>query len=114
MPKLISQKNNYNEVVIHKSTTTTGQVVVDSFSKNQFQSAKYQIQVENSGSYQTTEILVVHDGVTTYVVEYGLVATNSILSSFTSDLSGSSVRLLATPSNSTETKFNLIRKAITA
>lgn len=112
MPKLISQKNNHNEVVIHKSISTTGQVVIDSFSKNQFQSAKYQIQVENNNSYQTTEILIVHDGITTHIVEYGTINTQNVLSSFTSELSGTSIRLLATPVNETETSFKLIRKAI--
>ena len=114
MPKLISQKNNHDEVVIYKTVSSTDQVVVDSFSKNQYQSAKYQVQVENNNSYQTTEILVVHDGVTTYVVEYGTINTNISLASFTSELSGSSIRLLATPTNEIETKFKVIRKAINA
>jgi len=112
MPRLISQKNNNNEVLLLKNTTSTGQVVVDSFSKNQYQSAKYQIQVENASSYQTTEILIVHDGVTTYIVEYGTINTGNTLSAFTSNLSGSSIQLLATPTNSTETQFKIVRKAI--
>jgi hypothetical protein len=112
MPKLISQKNNYNEAVIYKTVSTTNQVVVDSFSKNQYQSAKYQIQVENSNNFQTTEFLVVHDGINTHTVEYGTINTSNSLSSFTTDLSGTSIRLLATPANSTETKFILIRKPI--
>jgi hypothetical protein len=112
MPRLISQKNNNSEVLLIKTTTSTSQVIVDSFSKNQYQSAKYQIQVENNNSYQTTEILVVHDGTTTYIVEYGVVITEETLSSFTSNLSGGSIQLLATPTNSTETKFKIVRKAI--
>lgn len=114
MPKLISQKNNHNETVIYKTVSTTNQVVIDSFSKNQYQSAKYQIQVENSNNYQTTEFLVVHDGLTTHIVEYGIINTNSSLASFTSELSGSSIQLLGTPVSSSETKFKVIRKAINA
>lgn len=114
MPKLISQKNIYNEVVTYKTSTSTSQTVIDSFSKNQFQSAKYQIQVKNANQYQTSEFLVVHDGTSAYIVEYGIINTDSNLASFTSDLSGTSVRLLATPSSATETKFTLVRKAINA
>lgn len=114
MPKLISQKNLSNIVVVNKTTTTTNQTVIDSFSKKRFQSAKFQIQVENNNSYQTTEFLVVHDGTTTYVTEYGTINTNNSLASFSSDISGNLIRLLATPVNSTETKFKVIRKAINA
>jgi hypothetical protein len=112
MPKLISQKNNYNEVVTYKTTNSTSQSIIDRFSKNQFQSAKYQIQIENNNTYQTTEILVVHNGTSTYNVEYQTILTNSNLASFDSNLSGTNIQLLATPMNSSETKFTLIRKTI--
>jgi len=114
MPKLISQKNFSNVVPVNKTTTSLTETVIDSFSKRTFQSAKYQIQVERGGNYQTTELLVVHDNLTTYMTEYGTIQTGDTLASFTTDLSGSSIRLLATPTSATETKFKVIRKAINA
>lgn len=114
MPKLISQKNQSNIVVVNYSTTTTNQSVIDSFSRKTYQSAKYQIQVECNNSYQTTELLVVHDNVSTYITEYGTINTQNSLATFTTDLSGNTIRLLATPSSSNLTKFKLIRKAINA
>lgn len=114
MPKLISQKNFSNIVVVNFTTTTTNQSVIDSFSRKRFQSAKYQIQVESNNNYQTTELLVVHDNTTTYITEYGTILTQESLASFTADISGNTLRLLATPVNSTTTKFKVIRKAINA
>lgn len=114
MPKLISQKNFSNLVVVNKTTTTTSETVIDSFSRRRYQSAKYQIQIESNGSYQTTEFLVVHDNTTTYVTEYGTLNTSGSLASFSADISGTTLRLLATPVSSDTMKFKVIRKAINA
>ena len=70
MPKLISQKNFTNIETNHTETTSTSQQVIDAFSKNRFRSVKYQVQVTNDTSHHTTEILLVHDGVITYLTEY--------------------------------------------
>ena len=112
MPKLISQKNFTNIETNHTETSSTSQQAIDVFSKNKFRSVKYQIQVTNSTSHHTTEILLVHDGTTTYLTEYGTILTGTSLSTFSSDISGNNVRLLATPVLSSSTTFKIIRTAI--
>jgi len=114
MPKLISQKNFSNIVVVNQTTSTTNQSVIDSFSRKRYQSAKYQIQIESNNQYQTTELLVVHDNTTTYITEYGTIQTEQSLATFSADISGTNLRLLATPLSSDTTKFKVIRKAINA
>jgi len=113
MPKLISQKNFSNINVSGVTTTTSSQFALDSFLKSSFRSAKYQIQIDQGSSYQTTEFLVVHDGSTTYNTEFGTVKTSGVLSLFDSDVSGNYVRLLATPtSGATPVNFKIIRTTI--
>lgn len=113
MPKLISQKNFSNINVSGVTTTTSSQFALDNFLKSSFRSAKYQIQIDQDSSYQTTEFLVVHDGTTTYNTEFGIVKTGGSLSTFDSDISGNYVRLLATPlSGATEINFKIIRTTI--
>ena len=82
MPKLISQKNFSNINVSGVTTTTSSQFALDSFLKSSFRSAKYQIQIDQGSSYQTTEFLVVHDGTTTYNTEFAIVKSGNILSTF--------------------------------
>ena len=112
MPKLISQKNFTNIETNYTETTSTSQQIIDSFSKNRFRSVKYQVQVTNDTSHHTTEILLVHDGIITYLTEYGTILTDESLATFSSAIVGSNVRLLATPTLSSLTKFKIIRTAI--
>jgi|688.fasta_scaffold703694_2 hypothetical protein len=113
MPKLISQKNFANINVSGVTTTTSSQFALDNFLKSSFRSAKYQIQVNQGSSYQTTEFLVVHDGTVTYNTEFAIVKTGNVLSTFDSDISGNYVRLLATPSSgATPINFKIIRTTI--
>lgn len=113
MPKLISQKNFSNINISGVTTTTSSQLALDSFLKSSFRSAKYQIQIDQGSSHQTTEFLVVHDGTTTYNTEFATIKTDNLLSSFDSDISGNYVRLLATPTSAaTQVNFKIIRTTI--
>jgi len=113
MPKLISQKNFSNINVSGVTTTTSSQFALDSFLKSSFRSAKYQIQIDQGSSYQTTAFLIVHDGTITYNTEFGIVKSGEVLSTFDSDISGNYVRLLATPlSAATLANFKIIRTTI--
>jgi len=113
MPKLISQKNFSNITVSGVTTTTSNQFALDSFLKSSFRSAKYQIQINQGSSYQTTEFLVVHDNTITYNTEFAIVKTGDSLSTFDSDISGNYVRLLATPSSAASPiNFKIIRISI--
>jgi len=55
--------------------------------------------------------LVIHNGTTASVTEYGAVSTGNDLASFDADISGGNIRLLATPTNATTT-FKLVRTTI--
>jgi len=57
----------------------TSPTVVSSFDPTVYRSAKYVITVEQNGEFETRECMVVHDGTSAYITEYGIVFTGSSL-----------------------------------
>ncbi len=102
---------NTDDATLTTSTISPNQVVT-AFAVATYRSAKFQIQVTSGSAYQMTEVLVIHDGTTAYMTEYGTVNTGSILATFDTDISGGSVRLLTTPVNAV-TVYKTLRTAIT-
>ena len=100
--------------IITNSATTTSdsQTSIDSFSASTYRSAKYQVQITRGSEYQVTEISIVHDGSDSYGTEYATLKTGANLSTFSTDISGGNVRLLATPTSSTSTVFKFTKTAI--
>jgi hypothetical protein len=62
------------------------------FDKGVVRSAKYVINVEHFGEYETSEVMVVHDGTTAYRTQYNKIFTgNAGLGSVTAAVVGNSV-----------------------
>jgi len=88
---------------------TLGQIgstatIVDSFLTSAFQAVKYNYVVndEINGEFQTGFIHLVHDGSATYLSEYAITHTgSSAFATFTTDISGSTVRLKITGTSTT-------------
>ena len=97
------------------TSATTANQVLDTFSATAFRTAKYLVQIHDTvnNDYQTSEILLIHDGTTAYTTEYAIVYTDSSLASFDADISGGNVRLLVTPTNAVNT-IKTSRSAIAA
>lgn len=95
-------------------TTTVSETVVDSWGTGDYRSAKYIVQMTNNANntYQTSEVMVLHDGTDTFLSEYGVVKTSNILGSIDSDINNGSVRLKVTPINS-NTTIKVVRTSIT-
>jgi len=55
----------------------------------------------------TKDTLVVHDGTTAYHTEYGSIFNNVGVSTYTVDISGGNIRLLATPTSASTTNFKV-------
>jgi hypothetical protein len=97
------------------STTATTQVAIDTFAAATFRSARYTIQVTNStdSTYHLTEILLIHNGTTPQITEYGTIFTGSAEATFDADISSGNVRLLATPASTDSMTFKVVRHCIT-
>jgi hypothetical protein len=94
------------------TSATTANQVVDSNSSTTYRCVEYFIQIVSGTSYHITKLLVVHDGTTAYVTEYGSVSTADI-ATFDADISGGNIRLLTTPTNAVTT-YKVIGTLITA
>jgi hypothetical protein len=98
---------------LYAATSTDADQVVYSVSTGAYRTVKFLVQVYFDGEYQSTEILCVTNGTTVAATEYATIHTSNLLCTFTVDISGGLLRLLATPSNA-NTTFKIMRHAIHA
>ena len=114
-----SAKLQVEELGIDTTTTTTSattQVAIDTMAAATFRSARYTIQITNTtdSSYHITEVLLIHDGTTPAITEYGTVFTGSAAeATIDADISSGNVRLLATPASTDSMTFKVVRHCIT-
>jgi len=101
--------------VNQSSVASTSQYTCDSMSATIFRSARYTIQITNTtdDTYHLTEMLLIHDGTTPSISEFGTIFTGSAAEAvFTADISSGNVRLLATPASSDAMQFKVVRHSI--
>jgi hypothetical protein len=98
-----------NEIVItFLSDANISQQTLDTFFYTAYGGAKYIIYATVGATRQVREILLLHDGVNVYIVEYANIITSTPLCTFNSDILNANVRLLITPT-SISTNFKIIR-----
>ena len=95
------------------TVATTSQTVTDQFSTSEFRSAEYLIQITQGSSYQVSNIILVHDGTTPYITEYGTLLSGSTLGTLDVDITGGTARLLVTMANATSASVKVSRTSIT-
>lgn len=81
-------------------SSNTDILTIDTFNISNYRTAKYILQANTSDSYHSTEALVIHDGTTAYISEYGFIYSNGSLFDLSADISGSELRLRVTPTRS--------------
>lgn len=96
------------------TTNSTNPAVIMSISASTYRSVNYQIQVTEGTNYNMTTINVIHDGSTTYQLEYGSINQPIGVATFSSDISGGSLRLIGYPSFASPTTFKVVFTAIEA
>jgi hypothetical protein len=103
----------YESTVRKTTSANTANQIVDTFATSAYRSAKYVISVTDpvNSKYQATEIMVVHDGTTTFTTEYATLLSNTSLATFTTDISAGSVRLLVTPTPA-NVQINVVKTLI--
>ena len=70
---------------------------MDTFDSTIYGTAKYLVQLANNTSYQSSEVLLIHDGSQVYATEYAQLKTNLSLGTLDADISGGTVRLMVNP-----------------
>jgi hypothetical protein len=109
---LALNSQNYNSSAETAGITTA--TVVSSFAIATYRSAKYILQVSctagtDSGAYQVSEVLVIHNGSTAQMVDYGVVKTGASLVVFTAAVNGANLELTATPTAGDTIKVRVVR-----
>lgn len=85
------------------STTASGQII-DTFKSNTYRTAKYIVSMSHAtAGYHATEVLLVHDGTTVHMTEYGTIYTSSSLGTLNASILTGNVRLTVTPTNTNTT-----------
>ena len=86
------------------TSTTTANQIIYSVPTATYRSAKLMLQVTSGTAYQVTELLIVHDGTSVFMTQYGDVSTTgSSLGTFDSTITSGSLNLLFTPVNAVTT-----------
>ena len=93
------------------TTTATSQVSIAEYAHASFDGIKAVITADDGTNRSITEIVITHNGTTASATEYAQINTSSALATFDVDISGSDIRILATPAAATSTGFTV--KAIT-
>jgi len=111
----ILYSNNVNTGTARVAITTSlATTIHESFSRLEYRSVEYLIQAScsgagNTGRYQFTKILSVHDGTTAYNTEYATVGTGTDVSTYVVDvdqgLDAGYIRLQATPAQTGITTY---------
>ncbi len=96
------------------SSITNASTLIDFFSATDYRSAKYVISVTDNinNQYQTSEIVLVHDGANSTISSYGIVYTGtSPIATFSSSISANQINLYA-QGTSTQNTVKIVRTLI--
>lgn len=93
--------------------STTSATTIDSFSTTLYRSARFQIQITQGSSYQASDVLVVQDGTSASIIEYGSIATGDYLANFDATVSGGLLNLRVLMNSATTATVKVVRYAIT-
>ena len=98
-----------------KLAANTSEIVVDSWDSTLYRTAKYIVQVDNtddSNEFQVSEVLLIHNGSSTFTTEYAEVFTSDRIATVDSDINTGLVRLKVTPTVTNST-IKVTRLAVT-
>jgi len=108
--KAIQSKNKKTGGTTYTATT---EVALDSFAHASYRAARYVIAMLEGSDFHSTEVVLVHDGSTVTMTQYGTLKSSS-LATFDSDISGDNVRLLITPASASSTIVKFDRTVVDA
>lgn len=105
--------NNHLTVSTSHSVSGAGVKSLVSYSSSLYRSSKHHIQISQASKYQASEVLLIHDGSSTFLTEYGVVYSSTDLGSISSSLSGGLVTLQITLTDTSNTAAITVLSDIT-
>lgn len=88
--------SHFTEIAAGSNITST----IATFSGSSFLTGKYLIQLKQGSIYHSAEVLLIHDGSTAYITEYGSIYNTEIIGNIDAAISGTDVILTVTPTAS--------------
>ena len=95
------------------TVATTAVTTIDSFATATFRSTRAQVQITQSTNYQASDVLIIHDGTNASIVEYGSIATNDYLGTFSSSVSDGNCLLNINMISATSATVKVLSQRIT-
>jgi len=98
---------------INVQTTGTSEQIVDNFDLTAYQAAEYVVSIKDNAAngYQVSKLILLHDTGDSYVTEYGVIYSNSMLGTFSANANTTHSRLTVTPTQ-TDTQLKISRTLI--
>jgi len=95
------------------TVASTSATTIESFSISVYRSSRVQVQITQGTDYQAADLLVIHNGSTASVVEYGAIATNDYLGTFSATISGGNCLLQVNMSSLASSTVKVLSQKIT-
>jgi len=96
------------------TVATTSATTIESFAIATYRSARVQVQITQGTDYQTSDVLIIHDGSTASVIEYASIATDDYLGTFTGTVSGGNCLLRINMNSASSATVKVLSQRITA
>lgn len=113
-PRATLQIKNVGYESTDTFTSGISPIVLDSFPVPDYRSCHYIIQVTdaNYSFFHTTQIMLIHDGISAYKSEYNIVTTSEKLGNFDCTINGGNVELSFTAFYTSDKNIKVIRTSI--
>jgi hypothetical protein len=90
------------------TVATTSVTTIDSIVVATYRSARIQIQITQGSNYQVSDVLLIHDGTTASIIEYGTLATGSTLGTYSATISSGNALLQVTMGSATSSAVKVL------
>lgn len=108
--------NDYTTIDSNSGTTESlSNTIIDFFNLSIYRTAKYIIQARNTinSEVQSTEILLIHNGLTQYMTEYGLIYSGSSpFVTYSSNIVSGNINIIATPNTTNLIEYKIFKTLI--
>ena len=91
---------------------STALTVLDTFAIANFRASEYFIAITQGSAFQSSKVMVGHDGTNAYITQYGTLVSGSTLGTFTAAVNGANVELKVTMGSATSASIKVIRQTV--
>lgn len=108
----VSDLSGFNCEYYQTSLGTTTPTIIGIVSTTVIRSAKYLVQLSQVSNFQVAELLIIHDGSSASIIEYGNISTgNTVVASFSTGITSGNMYLQVTLASAIETNIKVTRES---